>query len=250
MGGIKISSIESLTEAQAKEIALESMQIKEHTIYFVEFEGGFGYSCLVFKNNHHIHYANDYQLHHSKKTREELKQIYIKEMNEKLFTEAEISEPLKSYMEYTSKKYFLHNYYPMQVDYISAIHINPTEEEKRAFKIQTKDMFYNPVAFAYMQDEEFVKHHINLYRQLKRENAKTVTNYEYLKKAYLYEMYNHEYGINWEADYDVLSVFGNIQYHGESDTALEEYFDELNFNDVQRRAYLDARAQYYKESDC
>lgn len=246
MGGIKISNIESLTEAQAKEISLESMQIKEHNIYFIEFEGGFGYSCLVFKNNHHIHYANDYELHHSKKTREELRQIYIKEMNEKLFIEAEISEPLKNYVEYTNKRYFLHNYYGMQVDYIS-IFGNPKEHPN--FEKEVEGMIYNPIAFSYMYDGEFVKHHIELFEQLEEASAKTVNDYEYLKKAYLYEMYDHEYGINWEADYDVLSCFGKIQYHGDSDTALEEYFNELNFNDIQRKAYIDARAKYLKEAN-
>lgn len=64
-----ISNIEALTEAEAQTMALETMQIKEHNIYFVDFVNAFGYSCLVFKNHHHIYYANDYELHHTEKTR-------------------------------------------------------------------------------------------------------------------------------------------------------------------------------------
>lgn len=47
-----ISDIESITEEKAKVIAIETMKIKEHNIYFVDFEDAFGYSCLVYKNNH------------------------------------------------------------------------------------------------------------------------------------------------------------------------------------------------------
>lgn len=245
-----VTSIESIAEAQAKEMSLESVRIKEHNIYFVDFGDTYGYSCLVFKNNHHIHYANDYELHHTGKTREELKQIYIKKMNNRLFTEAEISAPLKNYGEYTRKSYFLHNYYGMQVDYISIFQLNPTDEFKKDFKKQTEHMTYNPVSFSYMYDPDFVAHHIELLAQLEKAKAETSGNYEYLKKAYLHEMYNHEYGINLQADYDVLRVFGKIQCHEESMDALETYFRELNFTNVQRRAYLDARTQYFRVSGC
>lgn len=243
-----IDSIQALTETEAQAIALETIQIKEHNVYFVDFEGYFGYSCLVFKNHHHIYYANDYELHHTEKTREELKQIYIEILNNKLFTESELAEPLKDYDEYRRKSAFLHNYYGMRVDSVSIFCINPTKEQQAEFEEQTKDMIYNPVAFAYMSDADFVKHHIELLEALEKAKAETSGNYEYLKKAFLYEMYNHEYGINWQADWDVLSCFGKIEYHGESNAALEKYFTELNFTEVQKRAYLAARSQYYRET--
>lgn len=213
----------------------------------MEFECGFGFSCLVFKNNHHIHYANDYQLHHETvKTKEELKQMYIKTINNILFTEEEIAKPLKDYDDYGRRSYFLHNYYGMQIDYIAIFQIFNREEERKAFKSQMENMTYNPVGFCYMNDMDFVRHHIELLEILERVKAEVSTNYEYLKKAFLYEMYNHEYEINWQADYDVLSVFGNIQYHHED---LNAYFEELKFNDTQRRAYMDARSQYYTENN-
>lgn len=246
-----IRDIEDLTEEKAEEMSIEVMDIKEHKIYFVDFENAFGYSCLVFKNNHHIYYANDYQLHHrSADAIEELKQEYIEKMNSILFTETEITEPLKNYGEYVRKSHFLHNYYGMQVDFISAIHINPTEEFKAVFREQTKDMIYNPVSFSYMSDPDFVKHHIELLETLEKVKAAISGDYKYLRNAFLYEMYNHEYGINWQADYDVLSCFGSVPYHGESAEALRTYFMELNFTDIQRRAYMDARSQYFKETEC
>ena len=72
-----IDMIREITEEEAKKLSLESECIKGHNVYFVDFDGGFGYSVLVYKNNHHIHYANDYQLHHYHETTEELKKIYI-----------------------------------------------------------------------------------------------------------------------------------------------------------------------------
>lgn len=247
----RTKDIESITEEEAKAMSVETMVVKEHNIYFVDFENAFGYSCLVFKNHHHIYYADDYRLHHgSIDTLKELKQIYIEKMNSILFTEAEIAEPLKDYDEYRRKSHYLHNYFGMQVDFVSAIHINPTEEFKAVFREQTKDMIYNPVSFSYMSDPDFVKHHVELLQILENVKAATSGDYEYLRKAFLYEMYNHEYGINWQADYDVLSCFGSVQYHGDTTEALETYFAELNFTDIQKRAYMDARKQYFKETDC
>ena len=241
----RISDIEKLTEQEAQALSSESMTIKEHTVYFVDFGGYFGYSKLVFKNNHHIRFANDYELHHKGKTKEELKEWYIQGTNNILFTEEEIAGHLTDYEEYSRKSYFLHNYYGMQVDHVSIFGI-PTKDNQAEFDRKTATMIYNPVALAYMHDADFVRHHIELSEQLNKARENVSNNYEYMKSAFLYEMYNHEYGINWQADYDVLSVFGNVEYH---DYDLNAYFDELNFTDLQRQAYLDARAQYYKESD-
>ena len=242
-----IRDIESITEKEAQEMALEEMEIKEHNIYFVDFGGYFGYSYLVFKNGHHIYHANDYELHHKHyiHNKEELKDLYIKKINNILYTEEEIAEPLKDYTEYDNKRHFLHNYYGMRTDYVSIFCCNPTKEQQAEFDRKTKTMTYNPVAFAYMPDAEFIKHHIDLYKTLEKAKDDMSNNYEYLKSAYLYEMHNHEYGINWQADYDVLSCFGNVEYHN---TDLQAYFDELKFTELQQQAYLDARKQYFKET--
>ena len=58
-------------------------------------------------------------------------------------------------------------------------------------------------------------------------------------------MYNHEYYINWEADFDTLSAFGNIDYS--EDATLESYFEQLGFNETQKKAYRAARKEYYKQ---
>lgn len=243
MKNYAISDIEAITEDAAKEMALEVLTIKGHTVYMVDFGGYFGYSCIVFCDGHHIHYANDYQLHHQGKTRDELRGFYIEGLNNKLFTEAELSEPLKSYSEYTQKEYFLRNYYGMRKDYVSAFYI-----DKRP---NINGMIYDPVSFAYYRPEEtaFVKHHYELYKALSEQMENVKGNYEYQKSAFLSEMFNHEYGINWQADYDVCSVFcpGALVYHGDEDNELRKYFDQCEFTETQRSAYFDARSEYYQE---
>ena len=83
-----ISEIESLDENQVKAMAKEAIEIKGHTVYFVDL-GDFGYSALVFSDGRHIYHANDYALHHRgmKDDAQSLRDRYVKTMNEKLFTE-------------------------------------------------------------------------------------------------------------------------------------------------------------------
>lgn len=243
-----IKEIELITEKEAKELSTETMIIKEHNVYFVDFGGHFGYSCLVFANGHHIYYANDYALHHSGKSVEELKEWYIETLNNKLFTEAEISQSLHSYDEYSRKLRYLNNHYGMREDYLSIFCINPTEKQKEEYNKAKKEKVYNPIAFAYYDNREFVTHHIELYNKLKKAKENMTNDYEYQKEAFLSEMYNHEYGYNWQADYDVLSVFGNITYTEDPDD-LEQYFEQLNFTDLQKKAYREARKEYFEKTE-
>ena len=245
---MSIKDIEKMSEQEAAENAVEKTVIKGYSVYFVDFKRYFGYSCLVFKNNHHIYYANDYQLHHSDKSVEELRKLYIAVLNNKLFTEAEISEPINSYDEYDRKSYFLNNYYAMQEDRISMFFINSGKEAEEAYKKSIEGMTFNPIGYCYMKNKDFIKRHCELKKQLEKAKNANKNDYDYQKNAFLSEMYNHEYGINMQADYDVLSVFGNIHYHGEENNELGKYFDELNFNDIQRKAYYDARREYFRKA--
>jgi hypothetical protein len=251
VGNITIEKIEQLTEETAKEIAEDSMEIKGHNIYFIDFGGHFGYSVVVFCNGHHIHYANDYELNHrwQNASHEELKQIYIKGLNRKLFTEEELSEPIKNYTDFECKRHFLQNYYGMRQDYISVFRIAPTEKEEKEFRRRVEKMFFNPVCYAYYDDKEFVQHRIDLSIALAKAEEETLNNFEYWKNAIYLEMCNHEYGINLQADFDTLSAFGNPEWHGESNEALEKMFDEVEFNDMQRKAYIEARKEYYKKAE-
>ncbi len=249
---MNITNIEAITEENAAELCTEKMVIKGFNVYFVNLGESFGHSYLVFKNGHHINYANDYELHHSYMVEREgldaLKNYYVEQLNNKLFTEEEIGQPLKSYDEYEMKSRFLHSYYAMQEDYVSMFRIFRNEEDEKAFDKEVEGMLFNPVGFCYMDKSktDFIKHHKELLDKLNAAKADVVNNYDYQKSAFLYEMYNHEYGINLQADWDVLSVFGKVTYRGDWDV-LDDYFKELKFTETQKKAYRDARAEYYKQ---
>lgn len=241
-----IDAIEHLDEETAKALAEEYMEIKGHQVYFSDLEGHFGYSALVFCNGHHIHYANDYELHHQGKTHEELKKWYIDGLNNILFTAEELSEPVKTYDEYKRKEYFIRNYYGMREDYVSAFRIAPTEKEEKAFKKSVEHKYYNPVCFAYYDNEAFVKECVKLYVSLQKAKQNTLENFGYWKNAFLTEMFNHEYGINWQADFDTLSAFGNPKWRQGDNNTLEKWFKDCGLTALQKKAYREARAEYYK----
>lgn len=241
-----INDIERITEDVAQELSEETVNLKEHKLYFIDFKGYFGYSVLVFKDGHHIYHANDYQIHHgTKKTKDSLREWYLATMENKLFTEEEIAAPLKDYSEYTAKSDFLHNYYTQQREYISMFRICANKEEEEAYEKSHEGLPFDPVGFCYMKDEEFIKKHVKLHMTLEKAREDAENSFEYFKNAVLHEMFNHEYSINWQADYDVLSAFGNITFHN-GDDEVQNYFKQLKFTDMQIKAYMAARKEYYK----
>ena len=61
-------------------------------------------------------------------------------------------------------------------------------------------------------------------------------------------MGNHEYHINWQGNYDVISVFANLDKAKHYDD-LNELFKIAGFNDVQKEAYALARSKFLKMAD-
>lgn len=244
---LSITEIEALTENEARDAALEIADIKGHTAYFVEIGGNFGYSVLVFKDGYHIKYANDYELHHRGKSMLELNELYKRSLANKLYTDEELAEPLKSYAEYTAKSNYLRNYYGLRREHVSIFCINPSKEQQADFERKTKTMTFDPVAFAYYDDAEFVKRHLELHAALEARYSETAYNYEYQKSAFIYELGNHEYHINsYQGDWDTLSAFGKIEWHGQGAEARRLYYAELKFTETQIKAFEDARIEFLK----
>lgn len=73
---------------------------------------------------------------------------------------------------------------------------------------------------------------------------KYMNNKTFARGAFLYEMRNHEYGINWQADWDVCSCFGHCEYGDDKD--YTDYLKEMGYGDKQIQAYAAARATYYR----
>ena len=240
-----ITKIVALKESEVQKMESEKFTIKGFAVYLVDLGVHFGYSALVYKNNHQIKHANYYQLHHADKTKEELKKLYLEEMKRRLFTEEEIGEPLKSYDEFDRKRDFLVNLYGLQVDYVSFFYGYHTEAERQEYLKQTEGMYRNKIGYCWMYDKDFVEKHGKLYESLCNAKKHAMENFDYCKSAFLHEMYNHEYGINWQADWDVLSCFTKIAY---KDEGTMEYLARTDFTDMQKKAYLAAKSEYFKKS--
>lgn len=244
-----VRNIENMTEDEVKEIARTSKEINGHTVYFVDFKNAFGYSALVFADGKHIHYANDHELHHRHMSRSELYKWYVKTMSNKLYTEEQLLEPIRDYDDYAARTRFLRNYYPMRRKSESIFGIVHSEKERKAWQKKVKRMFYSDIAFAYFDDPEFVEHMEKLMQGIENRWTEKVDDFDTWKAAFKYEMANHEYIINcYQGDWDTLSAFGNIEWKGEgADVTL--YFDQLGFNETQRRAWYAARSEYLKEAE-
>ena len=223
-----ITDIENITEDKAKEMALETIEYKGYNVYFVRFEGGFGYSRVVFKNDHHIYYANDYELHYNNKTEEQLHKIFLKGMKEKLYEEKDM-EKVKDYRDYEAKDHWVRNYLPMERDYLSMFHIITNDEEEKKFDKYQKENYpcVNPVGFCWhkAEDKDFAQYCVNLHVKLMGAKEKACDNEKYMVKAFSHEMQNHEYIINWQADYDVCSCFGKCEF--DEDKSYVEYLKEM-----------------------
>lgn len=212
MKEMNITTIENLTYKEAKNIAMEHMIIKDHDCFFIDFDGYFGYSVLVFKNGKHVYHANDYELHHhwlvKEKGRDGLREYYIKEMNEKLFTDAEMMEEPASYDEYEKKNHFLRNYYIMRYEHETIFFIGTDKErEKRNRKIEKKYPYYNPVSFCYVSDPEIIDTQKKYLKILQNAYKHLQNNLEVFREMVRKELANHEACIT--CDYtDALDALG------------------------------------------
>lgn len=203
MRDMTISEIERLTYKEAKENAIEVIKIKEHDCVFINFEGYFGYSVLVFKNGKHIYYANDYQLHHSYTVKERgldgLRDYYIAQMNRKLYTNEELLEEIESYDEYDKKSYFLRNYWIMQYDYLSIFRFG-REQEMKFEKAKKYYPYSNPVSFCYVKDESIVEEQLKYHVHISSQYEKLKNNISTFREMISKELANHEAGYTGEIE--------------------------------------------------
>ena len=234
----------------------ERLDVKGFRVYLVDLgDPYFKYSMLVFApNGNQVVYAHDFELHHNNKTREELRELYIKKANACLFTEEELAAPLKSYHDFEARRRFITELLPFcaKNGYFSVFRICTTEEEEAMYEAEKEEYpVCCPPAYCYFkqEDEAFSSHICALFIRLTHQEKDSANNYEYQYNAFYYELGNHEYHINsYQGDWDTLSAFGNIEWHGQGAEAREKYFAELGFTDVQRKAFEDARRQFLHDA--
>lgn len=235
MSNWTINEIEGLTAMQIASFAdAEHLIIKEHDVYLVDFGGYFGYSALVCADGRHLKYANEYELHYPKSrydTREKLRNRIIERLNEKLFTEDELKQPSDDYNERQAKEYYLLNTYSYRREKQSIY-----GDEHEWFKNERDTAVFSWVGCGYYHayDKDFVDHMNELHKLFKQAND-PLRDYEHAYKAFLYEMYNHEYAISWQGDWDVIRCFANVDGNDASDM-----LPKTGWSDEIKRAYMDA----------
>lgn len=255
-----IDTLEALTEKEFRaEFApdFEAIPVKGFTIYLADVGGHFGYSMICYGDGRQIIWANDYALHHDfylkSHTRADLRELYIKKANAQLYTEEELAQPLKSYHDYERRRKFISELLPLKRDFMSIFCCCSTAEEKAAREAEraAHPILCEPAYGYFRQDDaDFSEHIKQLFERLMQQESDTADNYDYNYSAFYYELGNHEYHINaYQGDFDTLSSFGKIPWRGQSPEAREQYFDDLGFTEVQKKAYRDAMRDFLKAAD-
>jgi hypothetical protein len=103
-------------------------------------------------------------------------------------------------------------------------------------------------AFCLKSDLDHIMSELDAVKEMKSEFVK---DYEQAYDAFFYEMGNHEYHINGEGDWDVLSCFGLdddvCEYVDGKDA--DEYMDAMGLSPVTKAAYHDARGDFLRMAD-
>lgn len=120
--------------------------------------------------------------------------------------------------------------------------------------LSLKDMKGNKIvhmgygAYCLKRDLDSIMSELHAVDDAKRE---FIEDYEQAYDAFFYEMANHEYHINYEGDWDVLSCFGLdddvCEYEGGKN--VDEYMDAMGFSPVTKAAYRDARGDFLRMAD-
>lgn len=120
--------------------------------------------------------------------------------------------------------------------------------------LSLKDMKGNKIvrigfgAYCLKRDIDSILRELNKVDEMKRDFIK---DYEHAYDAFMYEMGNHEYHINWQGDWDVLSCFGLdddvCEYEDGKD--VDEYMDAMGLSPVTKAAYHDARGDFLRIAD-
>lgn len=252
---MKWNEFETMSESDAVGLADEVCSVKQHQVYFIEAGGYFGLIALVFKNGHNIKYAADSELHHRGYSKEKTKNIILKGMKKKLFTDQELEDgsAVVDYETYQAASYYVRNYYILRFNYESAFYIpnGHTAAENKAREDSLKGLVYNPYSFCYMNASDAAVSSATQKGMLEAIESAwdeiQKSNTAALKKAFLREMYNHEYSINLDPDRETLAAFG-LPWNFKSDN-VDDMLSYLKYNDDQKRAYYEAARECLKNSN-
>ena len=119
--------------------------------------------------------------------------------------------------------------------------------QERGLTINDTDKIYrlgNTGGFYLKKDAPVIRAYFNGEDHL----AEYMQDYDFAVEAFLYEMNNHEYAINYQGDWDVCSVFARqaLEY-GEAKT-YQDYLKEAGLEHA-IGAYRAALKKHYKEAE-
>lgn len=230
MENLTIEEIEALSIDKVKTIALEKLYVKGFDIYLVDLGEYFGYFALVFKSNRHIYFANLYELHYryNSPTHEQLKKKYISLLNNKLFTDAELTT-VKDHEDYGKKTHFIRNYMSQEYDYLTAFCINGIYKGKDQEKYESGEYTaYSNIALAYFKDNSYQNRAKPLISKLEKSYKEAMENIDNFKEAVRHALYNYEACITCEYETALGSmglIFENLPKNKQ--TIVLEVFKEI-----------------------
>lgn len=117
-----------------------------------------------------------------------------------------------------------------------------------------QNLFFSGVCYGYFYSKDAVKEIANLKNKL---DKNIVKDYKYYLDAFNYEISNHEYCYNMQANWDVFNaVFNkNLDYKGDelfSDEEVDNYIKQLKLNkedaEMVKKAFNEALENY--EENC
>lgn len=187
-----IDDIRSITEEIALVMSDDHEKIKGHDCYFIDFGIGWGYTVLVFFNGHQIRFAGDSALHHHGESRVELKEIYVKKLTEKLYTDEELASPIRSYSDLQNRENYLLDYYGDRENHVSFYHIFNEEGMEEWYREETAGLYTSYITHAHYKSEEFCKKVQELWNGVEKAKEKLATDFDFWKNAFYHEFFNHE----------------------------------------------------------
>ena len=119
------------------------------------------------------------------------------------------------------------------------------EMEARGLKETDTDKIYRfgRNGFYLKSDAPIIKEYVEREDDL----PELMQNKDFAIDAFYYEMCNHEYGINWQADWDVCSCFGRCEYDDNAD--YRDYLKQMGYSDGIVECYRLAKKKYWKAAD-
>ena len=120
---------------------------------------------------------------------------------------------------------------------------------KRGLKETDTDQIYRfgRNGFYLKKDSDRIKNFFEEYDKSDK-LSDLMNDHDFAVDAFLYEMNNHEYAINWQADWEVCNCFCEKECkYGDDKTYIEYLTEQGHENWIS--AYMEARKKHYKMAD-